>query len=96
MKNNPEYKPKYKGMKIEDALCEGILNGFYSQMEEEYKSARKKFKDFNSPHEGYAVIKEEFDELWELVMNDQGRSTKTRKECVQIATMAMAYYVEVS
>jgi len=37
------------------------------KIELEYHSAAHKFPKFNSAHEGYAVIKEELDELWELV-----------------------------
>lgn len=34
---------------------------------EELERAEKKFAGFNSSHEGYAVILEELDELWEIV-----------------------------
>lgn len=34
---------------------------------EELKQAEKKFAGFNSSHEGYAVILEELDELWDVV-----------------------------
>ena len=87
---------KYLSDKADTALCEGITTGFLSQVEDEYRSARKKFGDFKSPHEGYGVILEELDELWELIKTNQGRSSKTREECIQIAAMAMAYYVELS
>lgn len=33
----------------------------------EYESAAKKFGAFNSAHEGYAVLLEEVDELWDVV-----------------------------
>lgn len=33
----------------------------------EVEQAQAKFPPFNSPHEGYAVIKEEVDELWEAI-----------------------------
>lgn len=51
------------------------------------------FESFNSAHEGYAVIKEELDELWEEVKkNDLGRS---REEAVQLAAMAIRFLVDV-
>jgi len=87
---------KTKGNKIKDAIVEGIVTGFLSQVEKEYIKARTKFGDFQSPHEGYAVILEELDELWDLIKTNQGRSTKTREECIQISAMAMAYYLELS
>jgi len=82
--------------RIETQRIEGIINGFLLQVEREYYDARVKFGDFNSPHEGYAVIKEELEELWELVKTKKGRAPATRLECIQIAAMAMAYYLEVS
>ena len=32
-----------------------------------YSKARQKHAPMHSPHEGYAIIKEEFDELWQEV-----------------------------
>lgn len=51
---------------------------------------------FNSPHEGWAVIKEELDELWEHVKGDTGRSPDAFKEAIQIAAMAARYVVDLS
>ncbi len=33
-------------------------------------------KKFNSPHEGYAILKEEVDELWEQIKNGEKRIKK--------------------
>ena len=82
--------------KVENYRVEGKIDGFLTQVETEYLKARAKFGDFKSPHEGYAVILEELDELWELIKTNQGRSQKTREECIQISAMAMAYYLELS
>lgn len=53
----------------------------------------KKFKPFNSAHEGYAVLLEEVDELWDIVkMNQTKRDLdKMRKEAVQVAAMAVKF-----
>ena len=61
---------------------------------EELESAQKKFKPFNSGHEGYAVIKEELDELWECVMKNKGRQ-EMEPECIQIAAMAIRFIIDV-
>lgn len=53
----------------------------------------KKFKPFNSAHEGYAVLLEEVDELKEQVwMNQTKRDLdKMRKEAIQVAAMAVKF-----
>ena len=75
---------------------QGLIQGFGSQIEEEYRRARKKFGDFNSPHEGYGIILEELDELWELIKKNKGRTVAARKECIQLGAMIMAYYLELT
>lgn len=57
----------------------------------ELERATSRHDSFHSPHEGWAVIREELDELWEHVRADTGRDRKALEECVQIATMAMRY-----
>jgi hypothetical protein len=61
---------------------------------QEYYRARKKFAAMRGAHEGYAVILEELDELWECVKNNQLHLA--RKEAVQVAAMALAFMVEVN
>jgi hypothetical protein len=66
-------------------------------IEVEMRKARVKYRPFNSTHEGYAVIKEELDELWELVKKNKGykiNDPRMIKECVQIAAMALAFVVD--
>lgn len=59
----------------------------------ELDRATSKFGSFNSSHEGYAVMKEEFDEMWdEIKRNDIQRS---REECVQVAAMAFRYLIDI-
>jgi NTP pyrophosphatase (non-canonical NTP hydrolase) len=64
-----------------------------SQVGAEFLKARKKFNPMRGAHEGYAVILEELDELWEAVKrNDLAHA---RKEAVQVAAMALAFMLEV-
>jgi glutamyl-tRNA reductase len=51
----------------------------------------------NSAHEGWAVIWEELDELWDEVRAKQGARdvAKMRKEAVQVAAMAMRFVLDV-
>lgn len=60
----------------------------------ELARAQAKFAPFNSPHEGYAVIKEELDELWERVRTKPGgRTTDAMGEAMQVAAMGLRYLV---
>lgn len=53
--------------------------------------ATGKFARFNSPHEGWAVIREELDELWEHVKANTGQSPDAGFEAIQVAAMALRY-----
>lgn len=59
--------------------------------------ATNKFPSFNSAHEGFAVLKEEVDELWDEVKAKQGARdiAKMRKEAIQVAAMAMRFVLDV-
>ena len=43
------------------------IESIAQEVVEELQEAESKFGPFNSSHEGYAVILEELDELWEVV-----------------------------
>ncbi len=60
----------------------------------ELERARAKFPaGFHSGHEGYAVILEEIEELWDAVKADDLDAQSA--EAVQIGAMALRYLVEV-
>lgn len=59
----------------------------------ELQRAQKKFPPFASPHEGWAIIWEELDEMWEEVRkNDRFRA---KEEAVQVAAMAIRYLIDI-
>jgi len=61
---------------------------------QELEDATEKFGAFNSAHEGWAVIKEEMDELWdEVKRNDRARQIE---EAIQVAAMALRYLVDMA
>lgn len=66
-------------------------------IEGEFISARKKFKSFNSSHEGYAVILEELDELWDEVKAKTGVKSHRRmaEEAIQVAAMGIRFLHDV-
>lgn len=57
----------------------------------EYDRAVTKWGDFKSLHEGYAVLLEEVDELWEEVKKKNHDSSKLHEEAVQVAAMALKF-----
>lgn len=56
------------------------------------RAKAKHSKDFNSPHEGYAVLKEEVDEMWDAIKKDDTQHAV--KEAVQVAAMALRFVAE--
>lgn len=56
--------------------------------------ARQRFGPMKGPHEGYAVLLEEVDELWDAIKCNNSKG-KLRAEATQIAAMALAFMVEV-
>ena len=69
------------------------LTELFNQVFQELQRARQLHKQFNSPHEGYAVILEELEELWaEVKKRKELRSREVmRKEAVQVAAMAVRF-----
>jgi hypothetical protein len=62
----------------------------------EYISAAARFDPFHSNHEGYAIIKEEFEELWEEIKSERPTacSPKIEKEAIQLAAMALRFLID--
>jgi len=87
---------------------EGILMAFVNEgsietidhaVWTEFRQASERFPKFNSPHEGFSVLKEEVDELWEAVkLNNKNpaRAGLMQKEAVQVAAMAIRFLHDVS
>lgn len=62
-------------------------------VEYEVQRAEKHYARFNSAHEGYAVLKEEVDELWDAVKADN--RGQAREEAVHVAAMAVRFLRDV-
>ena len=67
------------------------------QIKVEVLTAKAKWPGFNSAHEGYAILLEEVDELWEHVRTHQKNRNLAamRMEAVQVAAMALRFATEV-
>jgi len=61
---------------------------------DEASRAATRFPPFNSHHEGYAIIKEELDELWDEIKTKECDPTKIQKEAVQVAAMALRFLTD--
>ena len=58
----------------------------------EFTKATYKFGSFNSAHEGYAILLEEVDELWNSIKLNQkvkNRNDKILEESIHVAAMAV-------
>lgn len=51
-------------------------------------------RGFNSTHEGYGVIKEEFDEMWDAIKVN--RIERSCSEAIQVAAMCVLYLMTFS
>ena len=93
-------------------ICEesGILTDDMKQVETDYRvgcamadvtdelvTAMESYPAFHSAHEGFGVLKEEVDELWEHVKVKQGGRdiAAMRAEAIQIAAMAIRFAADV-
>lgn len=76
---------------------EPSVKSIFDDVEDELIGAMAKFAPFNSAHEGWAVLKEEVDELWDEVKAKQGARDveKMRKEAVQCAAMSIRFILDV-
>ena len=61
-----------------------VLSDIYIEL----NAATAKFGKFNSHHEGWAVLREEVDELWDAI-KENGTVDEIRAEAVQVGAMAM-------
>jgi len=57
----------------------------------ELTRANKMYPRFHSPHEGYAVLLEELDELWDEIKKKQPDKTRMREEAIQVGAMAIKF-----
>jgi hypothetical protein len=76
------------------------LTPIIAEILDEYDKATRRFGPFASAHEGWAVIREEVDELWKEVKNNKRPPAqyqrKMDKEAMQVAAMAIRFMHDVS
>lgn len=76
---------------------DGNLGDAAAEAYREAEQAMENWPQMNSAHEGFAVLKEEVDELWDHVKTNQKRRDliAMRKEAIQVAAMALRFAAEV-
>jgi hypothetical protein len=72
-----------------------LINSIIAEVKAELQRARDKHAPLRGPHEGYAVILEELDELWAEVKAQHHNKERMRKEALQVAAMATRFVLDV-
>jgi len=71
-----------------------LVSQYRQAIIDEFTRATMRYGPFTSEHEGYAVLLEEVDELWDAVKLKQTnpeRRPRMEKECIQVAAMALRF-----
>lgn len=68
-----------------------LLLPIVSIVKNEFDSSTEKYGPMRSAHEGYAIIKEEFDELWDVIKTKKQDPQDMLEEAIQVATMAIRF-----
>jgi len=73
------------------------LPEIFQGLRDELDFATKTYPEFASAHEGFAILQEEVDELWDLVKLKQSKrdAEDMQKEALQIAAMAIRFAYDV-
>jgi hypothetical protein len=68
-----------------------------TEIHNEFRRASALYPPFNSAHEGYAVLLEEVEELWDEVKKSPKKRepAKMREEAIQVAAMALRFLKDV-
>jgi len=87
--NDVRWLGMQKSQKTKDLMDWRLLDALQLDVSSELLRATKKFGAFNSAHEGYAVLLEEVEELWEEIKKKPRSQYKMKTESIQIAAMAL-------
>lgn len=69
------------------------LDAALAKVRAEVLSAIERYPAFNSAHEGYAVLREEVDELWDDVKRNWPQGAV--EEAVQVAAMGVRFVMDI-
>lgn len=69
---------------------------FLDDVYHEYNRANTLYPHFHSYHEGYAVIKEELDEMWDEIKKKQADKQRIYEEATQVAAMCLKLIISMN
>ncbi len=75
-------------------MYEGNVATIVDEVVAELERATALHGSMSSPHEGYAVLQEEVNELWEEVKANIRDDDTMRAEAVQVAAMAIRFILD--
>jgi hypothetical protein len=71
------------------------IGALTAEVAHEVHRAMRKHAAMHSGHEGYAVILEELDEMWDEVKRQKADPVALRKEAIQVAAMAVRFVLDI-
>jgi NTP pyrophosphatase (non-canonical NTP hydrolase) len=96
---NPDIDPPLRRGDVDSqrTLSRPTLPFLLADVAKELSTAQSNWPPANSPHEAYAILLEEVDELWDHVKTKQSKRdlSAMRKEAIQVAAMAIRFALEV-
>ena len=75
-------------------MSEARVDDMLANIKAEYRRARQMHNPMRGSHEGWAVIYEEVDEMWDEIK--ASNIHLARSEAVQVAAMCLAFLLEVN
>jgi hypothetical protein len=69
------------------------LQALLSDIREEVIRSTAKYRPMRSAHEGYAILREEVDEMWDAIKANE--LWEARREALQVAAMAIRFLIDV-
>jgi glutamyl-tRNA reductase len=79
-------------------MIQKITNPVIDDVQTELASAYENWPAFNTAHEGWALIQEEMDELWDEVKKKPSKRSKEAlyTEAKQVAAMAIRFMIDIA
>lgn len=82
----------------ENAKLDTRFEDAFQEVRHELEEATRQYSSFRTAHEGYAILLEEVDELWDEIKKKptERDSRKLRAEAKQVAAMALRFMIDLT